>query len=445
MTNKISSSEYVNDCRFNYSMYVLKHRAFQSIADGLAAGSRRLMWTARDGQKRKSASLAGETMHLHPHAESTDTVNTLAKVYGNNFPLLQGFGSFGTRLKSEACGAPRYTSVKASDFAKDVLYTDIEIVPMIPNYDDTTIEPKHFLPLVPIVLINPSSGIGIGFASDILPRNLKDVVGDQIKALQGKKITDPGITFKPYGAKSVGQSVAKNGKTKWHFEGEIDLVDSTTVRITNIPYGVTHKDLTEKTLNNLIDNGTIVDYTDNSVDTIDIRVKFKRGQIATYTGPQLLELLGLTNTINENINIVDFDGERLLIEPSYAAIIEGFTEWRLKWYVDRFNRLKALLLKDIQRYVDVLLAIKKNAGGVAKNTESRTAFLAWLTSIGIVEIDYIAALPVYRFTQAEAEAVEQKLAAARELLKEYEEYLSNEDKRIDLYITELKEIQKKYG
>lgn len=441
----MKSSQYVNNCRYNYSMYVLKNRAFQSIADGLAAGSRRLLWTARDGVKRKSAALAGETMCLHPHADASDTVDTLAKVYGNNYPLLAGFGSFGTRLKPYACGAPRYTSVKASDFAKDVLYKDIEIVPMIPNYDNTMEEPKHFLPLVPLVLVNPSEGIGIGYASDILPRELKSIINDQIKALAGKKISDPGIHFKPFNSKSVGQSVAKNGKTKWHFEGAFDLIDSTTIKITNIPYGVSHKNLTEKTLNDLMDNDTIINFVDNSVDTIDIRVKFKRGQIARYSGEQLMELLGLTNTINENINIVDFNGDRLIVEPSYADIITQFTEWRLQWYVPRFERLKALLLKDIQRYVDILLAIKKNAGGVAKNTESRTAFLGWLASIGVVEVEYIASLPVYRFTQAEAEAVEKKLAEARKLLAEYEEYLTNEDKRIDLYAAELKEIQKKYA
>lgn len=441
----MNSSQYVNDCRLNYSMYVLRHRAFQSIADGLAAGSRRLMWTARDGQKRKSAALAGETMCLHPHAESTDTVDTLAKVYGNNIPLLEGFGSFGTRLKPGACGAPRYTSVKASAFAKDVLYRDLEIIPMIPNYDATLQEPKHFLPLVPLVLVNPSSGIGIGYASDILSRNIKDVIADQIKVLAGRKITDPGIWFAPYDAKSVSRSVAKNGKPKWHFEGKINLLDSTTLAITNIPYGVTHKDLTEKTLTNLIDAGTIVDFIDDSNDVIDIKVKFKRGQIATYSGQQLIELLGLTNTINENTNVLDFDGERLIVEPSYEDIVMSFTEWRLKWYVPRFERLKTLLLKDIQRYLDVLLAIKKNAGGVAKTSESRTTFIEWLAKIGVVDVDYVAGLPVYRFTQAEADAVEEKLTAAKKQLEEYDVYLTDEDKRIDLYVAELKEIQRKHA
>lgn len=440
-----NSSEYVNECRLNYSMYVLRHRAFQSISDGLAAGSRRLMWTARDGHKRKSAALSGETMCLHPHGDSTETVNTLAKVYGNNIPLLEGFGSFGTRLKPEACGAPRYTSVKASTFAKDVLYRDIEIVPTIPNYDDTLIEPKHFLPLVPLVLVNPSSGIGIGYASDILPRRLSDVIADQIKVLSGKKIKDPGIWFKPFDAVSVEQSVAKNGKPKWHFEGQFELINSTTIKITNIPYGVSHKDLTDKVLSNLIDTGVILDFIDDSNDVIDITVKFKRGQITSFTGPELMEKLGLTNTINENTNVLDFDGERLIVEPSYVDVVTAFCDWRLTWYVKRFERLKSIIIKDIQRYLDVLLAIKKNAGGVAKNTESRATFVEWLNEIGVVDCEYIAGLPVYRFTQAEADAIAEKLAEAKKTLAEYDEYLTSEPKRAQLFIAELKEVAKKYG
>lgn len=440
------SSEYIDGCRHNYSMYVLKNRAFQTISDGLAAGSRRLLWTARDGKKRKSAALAGETMCLHPHAENTDTINTLAKVYGTNIPLLTGSGSFGTRLKTDACGAPRYTSVEASAFTKDVLYRDIEIVPMIDNYDGTMEEPAHFLPLVPIVLVNPTEGIGIGFSSDILPRALKDIVGDQIKHLQGKKIVEPGITFSPHQATSTARSVAKNGKTRWHFEGTFKVVDPTTVKITNIPYGTTHKDLTEKTLIALIESDRIVDFTDNSVDTIDIDVKFKRGQLSKFKNrTELLETLGLAGSVIENINIVNFAGDRLIVEPTYTDIIQMFTDWRLTWYVPRFNRLKDLVLRDIQRYLDVLLAIKKDAGGVAKKTANRQAFLTWLASIGVVDVDYVASLPVYRFTQAEADIVEGKLAEARKTLAEYDEYLTSEPKRTELFITELKEVLKKHG
>lgn len=441
----LSPSELVNRARHNYSMYVLKERAFPSIIDGLASGGRRILWIARDGVKRKSATLAGAAMPLHPHAEATSTVNTITQVYGNNIPLLKGTGSFGTRLKPDACGAARYTSVEASSFAMDVLYRDIEIVPMMPNYDHTIEEPRHFLPLVPLVLLNPSMGIGIGFANNTLPRGLKDIINDQIKHLQGKKITEAPIRFEPLEAVSVNRSIAKNGRVKWHFEGRVELIDSTTLKITNIPYQASHNKLVEETLPKLVDDGNIVSFTDNSASTIDIVVKFKRGQLTTMPGDQLLDMLGLKSSAVENVNIVDYSGERLIVDTNYCAIIKSFTEWRVQWYIKRFERLKELIERDIQRYLDILQAIKKNAGGVARTTESRASFCDWLKEQGIVYIDYIASLPVYRFTQAEADAVKVKLEEARKTLAQYQEYLKSPEKRTELYITELKEVLKKHG
>lgn len=441
----LTSSELVNRARHNYSMYVLRDRAFPSIIDGMASGGRRIMWIARSGAKQKSATLAGAAMPLHPHAEATSTVDTLAKVYGNNVPLLKGYGSFGTRLKPGATGAPRYTTVAASDFSMDVLFRDIEIVPMIPNYDDTIEEPKHFLPLIPIVLLNPTMGIGVGFANDIMPRALKDIVSDQIKHLQGKKITEPPIRFLPLDAVSVDRTIAKNGRVKWHFEGKLEVIDTTTLRITNIPYGVSHQKIVEEVLPKLVDDGLIVNFIDDSASDIHIDVKFKRGQITSMTPDQLIAMLGLKSSSVENMNIVDYSGDKLIVDTNYCAVVKSFTDWRVQWYVQRFERLRDIITRDIQRHRDVLVAIKKNAGGVAKTTESRAAFCEWLGDQGIVHIDYVASLPVYRFTQAEADIIRAKLEEALKTLAMYEDYLKHPAKRTELYIAELKEVLKKHG
>jgi len=91
-------SEYVNEQRREYSLYVLQSRAIPSIADGLKAAGRRVLWTAKDGKKHKSATLAGATMPIHPHASPEGAINTLAAPYGNNIPLLHGDGAFGLSL-----------------------------------------------------------------------------------------------------------------------------------------------------------------------------------------------------------------------------------------------------------------------------------------------------------------------------------------------------------
>ena len=149
--------------------------------------------------------------------------------------------------------------------------------------------------------------------------------------------------------------------------------------------------------------------------TYDIIIKFKRGVIASQ-GQKITKLLKLTSTSNENMNMIDFDGERV-IAANYVQVIQDFTDWRLSWYKKRYQRLTKLLGIDIQKYLDILLAIKKNVGGMAKKIQSRTEMKDVLKEMGIVHIEYIADLAVYRFTENEKAKVEKKLEDAYALMQ----------------------------
>jgi len=429
---KMSGSEYVNEQRREYSLYVLQMRAIPSIADGLKAAGRRVLWMARDGKKHKSATLAGATMPIHPHASPEGAINTLAAPYGNNIPLLHGDGAFGTLLNPTAYGASRYTSIKVSEFAKDVLFADIELVPVQDNYDGTLKEPVHFLPLVPISLLNPTEGIAVGFASTILPRALEDIIEDQIKHLQGKKFKEKPPYFYP--TECLAERVENN---KWLFSGEYEQINSTTIRITNLPYGASHEKYIDH-LMKLEEAGTIVDYEDGSKDTYSIVIKFKRGEIAKH-GEDLFKLLKLYVTSTENMNLLDFDGKRI-VASNYVQVIQDFTDWRLSWYKKRYQRLAQLLGIDIQRYLDILLAIKKDVGGLARKIQSRTEMKEVLKEMGIVHVDYIADLAIYRFTENEKVKTEKKLKEAKDVMVIYKEMLSDPKKRSKVFIGELREI-----
>jgi DNA gyrase subunit A len=435
----IKSSQYINEQRRDYSLYVLQSRAIPHAADGLKAAARRVLWVARDGKKRKSATLAGECMPLHPHASPEGAVNTLAAPYGNNIPLIKGDGAFGTLLNPTAYGAARYTSATISKFAEDVVLRDIEIVPMMENYDGTLEEPKHFLPLIPIVLLNPQEGIAVGFASDILPRSLQDIIHTQVAYLTGKGFKTPKPTFDPTHQKAVSTD-----GNKWTFIGEIERVNATQVRVTNLPYGLTH----QKFIANLMkmeeaEDPIVLDYTDNSQDKYDILIQFKKGTISNMEEDAVMTQLGLVVNVSENLNVIDFDGKRVWA-ASYSEMIEKFCDWRLGWYKVRYERLAKLLQEEIQRYLDILLAIKKNVGGTARQVKSRGELKDILTNLGIVYIDYIADLPIYRFTEEEKEKVEAKLAEAEARMKTYKQLLKSEDDRRKVYVEELREIASKY-
>lgn len=436
----MKSSEYINEQRRDYSLYVLQSRAIPHAADGLKAAARRILWIAKDGKKRKSATLAGECMPIHPHAAPESAVNTLAARHGNNVPLLTGYGAFGTVLKPSAYGASRYTSVVISKFADDVVMRDVEIIPMMENYDGTLDEPKHFLPLIPMVLLNPQEGIAVGFASDILPRAFEDIVHSQIQYLSGNGFKQPKPTFGPTNQKAVGYD-----NDKWQFVGEIKKEGTNKYRVLNLPYGLVH----EKFVNNLTkmeeaEDSFITEVKDGSKDSINIAITFKKGSLTGMDEPEILKMLGLTTSYGENLNVIDFDGKHVWA-PTYAELVQKFCDWRLVWYKVRYERLARLLDEDIQRYLDILLAIKKNVGSVATKTESRAELKEFLTQIGIVNIDYIADLAIYRFTEEERRKTEQKLDEAREKMKEYRNLIKNEGERRNVYIEELKEILVKYN
>lgn len=442
----MKSSEYVNQERRDYSLYVLQQRAVPHAADGLKAAARRLLWTARDGKTYKSAALAGAVMPIHPHAAPERTVGTLAAPYGNNIPLLSGDGAFGTLLQPTAYASARYTSVSMSQFAKDVLLRDIEIVPMQENYDGTLQEPKHFLPLVPLVLLNPQEGIAVGFASNTLPRDLSDIVQGQIDYLLGRPFVDAFPTFTPIQQRAQDWFEDENGRmVKFVFCGSFEKVNATTIRVTSLPYGLTH----EKYISNLLkldDKGAIYfdpNEDDNSQAQYDILIRFKKGTLRKMSDQEVLNYVGLVNSESENMTIIDFDGERVL-ETSYSELLPAFCEWRLKWYVQRYERLAQLLQIDIQRYKDILRAIHRNIGGVAKKVASKNELKEYLNEIGIVHIDYIAELSVYRFTNEEREKVEKKLSDAEALMKEYKALLKSPAKRKTVYVSELQEVLDHY-
>jgi DNA gyrase subunit A len=441
MSKKLSISDYLLDEGKRYAMYTLQFRAIPYLADGLKAGARRTLWCARDGAKIKSATLAGITVPLHPHAPPEDSIDTLTGPYVNNIPLFDGYGTFGTLINPIAYGASRYTSVKVSAFTKDVLFRDIEVIPMVPNYDSTLMEPKHFLPLSPIAIMNPTDGIAVGFATHILPRTFKDIVESQLEHLAGKVVKERAPHFLPTNNPAT-RIIDKKGMVRWLFKGDYKIGNN-EVKITRLPYGITHSDFIGN-LHTLIDKEAILDFEDASRDKINITVKFKRGILTTLSTEDVEKLLKIHVAVSENLNVVNLDGNSV-VTMDYVTIIKEFTDWRLNWYVDRYLRLLELLVIDIQHYDDILLAIKKNVSGVSKKIANRTELKQFISDIGVVYIDYIADLPVYRFTEEEARKIQEKREAALAVKASYEDILNDDAKRKAIYVSELKEVLKKYG
>jgi DNA gyrase/topoisomerase IV subunit A len=439
---KAESSRYINEQRRSYALYVMQQRAIPAATDGLKAGARRVLWTARDGKKVKSATLAGATMPIHPHAAPEGAIDTLAAFYGNNIPLFKGYGAFGTLLKPKAYGASRYTSVETSEFTSDVVLKDIEIIPMTENYDGTLMEPQHFLPLIPLALLNPSDGAALGYATNILPRALDDLIIAQITHLKGgKKLSVPNPKFLPLNDAAVREEQQERG-IAYYFEGDYQIKDTSTLVITRLPYSQTHEKVIDK-LDDLISKEIVSEKKDDSKRTIDITVKFKRGYLKDLPRAEILKLLGLAVREIENLNVLDFTGKAVW-HADPVDFIRKFTDWRLGWYVNRYERERDLLKAKLQQLYDIRLAIKKNVSSVAPKTKSRAELKEILQAIGVVNLDYIADFPIYRFTEEEYIRNEDKIKEGEIVLQTLLDLLTSEDKRKKVYISELQEVLTKY-
>ena len=441
MADKITSVE-LNELSRNYSLYSISSRAIPHLTDGLKPAARRLLWKAKDGKRYKTATLAGSTLDIHPHGLPESAANTLAAFYGNNIPLMDGDGAFGTLIDPTEYGATRYTYMQVSKFTLDCMYKDIDIIPHKPNYDGTCTEPTHFLPLIPIVLLNPQEGIASGFACSILPRSLDDIIKSQLLYLKGKSFKEPNPKFLPTNNTASQKIVDKRGVERWEFKANINVINTSTVKIETLPYSVQHEKYRDK-LYKMVEDGKIASFIDDSKDLFDFTIIFKRGALKNKTDDEVRNMLGLTTLITENLNVVDFDGQAIY-PTSFNEIIEDFTDWRLSWYKTRYEHLKKLLEVDIQRYKDIIKAINKNVGGLAKKTESRTELVELLEEFGIVSLDYIANLPVYRFTQAEKQKTQNKLDEAIKVLREYNKIIKSEQLRLDIYSEELSELLNEY-
>jgi DNA topoisomerase-2 len=436
----LGDGKYLQNERKHYFIYTLNSRAIPYIADGLKPVHRRLLWEAKDGKKQKTAALAGSVMYLHPHAMPDDVAAIMGSKIFNNHPLLEGQGAFGTILDPYSYGATRYTSIKISDFSKDVMLRDIDLVPMVDNYDNTCTEPAHFLPLIPIVLVNGASGVAGGFATNILPRKLSQIINDQISILKNVDLLDD--NFVPSYIRSLDQLSYPDLElaTKHYYNGRYEIINAKSIRITSLPHGVKSASYINM-LEKIKEKEAIKDYIDYSKDTVNIVIKLNKDDVVSDVVPKLK----LVSSEVENITLIDFSGKHVIYDLTYAKVVEQFTNWRLQWYIVRYTKALDSVNADIERLNDLILSIENNIGNMLTGCKSKAVLVEWLTGIGVINTDYIAGLPIYRFSHDEVDKTRGLIADKTNTKTLYEGYINTESKRKALYIKELQEILKKYA
>lgn len=448
-TGPTSAAQYLLDSSREYAIYVCDTRGIPMVADGLKSGQRIALWLLRNrAEKIKTFALSGlmgfERLYVHGETSANGAISLLAAPYKNNIPLIEGLGQFGSRVApdKDGIGAPRYTEVRRSKAAEAMLYKDLDIVPLEDNYDGSNKQPKHFLPLIPTVLLNGVTGVAVGYSTDILPRKLRDLI-DATKAALLDQPIQPLVPH--YARYNIG--VKATGKpNQWEYSGKVEIVDTSTMRITELPPGFSIEGY-RKTLMDFEDKGLINSFTDRSTETINITIKMQRGTIRDWTEEKALTFLKLREKTTERIVTIGWSGTGIKVYDSAEELVRDFAQWRLGWYEVRFQKLLADDTYELA-YWKALRALFEggftkrlgtfvNKAGVEEDVVSTVAKKAKDVKLDAKQVERIVGLPTYRWTREFEAEIGTKIAALEGAIAGYRDTLSSPGKLKAVYLAEL--------
>jgi DNA gyrase/topoisomerase IV subunit A len=443
----LSSSDFINTSSKEYAIYTAQNRAIPSVCDGLKDGQRKMLWMIRNkSEKIKTISLAGsaiqEGIFLHGDVSASDTISRLAAPYLNNVPLLDGVGAFGTRVSPDGWGAPRYTYVKKSKATQALLYTDLDIVPLKPNYDGSTYEPCNFLPLIPLVLLNGISGIAVGWSTDILPHSLQDIVEATVAAIDNKPIKK---IIPKYDCMNV--QTKDLGDNSYEFMGRVVVESVTTVRVTELPPDLSLERFKAR-LNQMEDDGLINTYTDRSTKTINIEIRFKRGTIDGWGEQDAINFLKLKSKSSERFVVLDFNNTSIRQYENAQDLVKSFVEWRLGWFTIRFQKQIADLTKELNFACAVKACVDK---GLPKflptapnksSVEDQVRKICTKITLDDSQIERLVSFPSYRWAQDSVAKVDQEIVDLGDQIVVLEDILNDPKKIKSVYKKEVQALLK---
>jgi len=411
-------TQYLDEDYSLYGMYTLENRAIPSVIDGFKPTQRKIIFIAdkvwKTGTEKPlkifqlGGKIAADAHYHHGDGSLNSAIIGMAQSFNNSLPLLEEIGQFGS-LRSPEAGAARYISTKTTKNFR-LLYKDFELLESMVE-EGCEIEPKYFLPIIPTVLLNGSSGIAVGFATNILNRNPLDLIDACQRVLEGKKVGK----LLPWWSAYNGPVEQIDGTNQYIMRGRYNVVNTTTVEVTELPPSITFQKY-EAHLNSLLERGIIYNYEDNSSSGINYTLKFSRAVLAKLVAKgKLDQTLKMVETETENLTCLDENG-KLIEFSTVPEVVEYFVNFRLKFY----DKRKAYLIAKYERELSFLSNrarfVKEIITGKLKiNNVPKRDIVLYSETGNFDEVDgsynYLLGMPIHSVTK---ETYEQ-------LLKEVEE------------------------
>ena len=467
---KEATSSYLS-----YAMSVIVGRALPDVRDGCKPVHRRILYAMSEigmlpsKPHRKSARIVGEVLgKFHPHGDTSvyDALVRMAQEFSMNVPLIDGHGNFGS-IDDDPAAAMRYTECRLRPFSANALLADLgsETVDMLPNFDNSVMEPSVLPARVPLLLINGSQGIAVGIANKIPPHNLREVMNGLKALIDNPKISNvelmkhiPGPDFPTAGEimKSDGIKEAyTTGKgsitvrAKMHIE-ETDK-KRTQIVITELPYQTVKSNLVEQ-IANLVDDGKLTgisdirDESDRSGLRVVIEIK-QRGPSPELVMNQLQKHTAIQTRFSCNmIALVDGIPRTLLLKDflkEFLKFREEVVEKRSLFEKDKAAKRLHLVegfLVGIDHLDDVVRIIKDGAdlGKVRSTLQDKFALSA-------EQVEGLLGMTLRRLTSVEKDKLVEEQGVLKKRIAEIDELLSRKDMIHDLILEEGMEIANKYG
>jgi DNA gyrase/topoisomerase IV subunit A len=310
----------------DFALYTLENRAIPNMIDGMKSVQRFYIYSSIENSKRdfkKVSAVAGvlsDYGYAHGETSAANAGQLMASEWANNICLVEGRGSFGTRLV-QAAAAPRYTYTRLHKNFE----TYIRDIDLAPEHSDPEHEPPAFyVPVIPLVLVNGIKGIATGFATNILPRDPDDLALACLEYINTGKIKSRvKIRFPDF----TGKVVYDADKDRYDCIGTYQLKSKTVVTITEVPYGYDRETYVQ-ILDKLEEAGSIVSYEDQcDKDGFRFEVKLKQSVAADLTEAKIISMFKLSKPFSENLTVIDFNG-KLREYSDERDLIVDFCEYR---------------------------------------------------------------------------------------------------------------------
>ncbi len=469
---KTMESSYID-----YAMSVIASRALPDVRDGLKPVQRRVLFSMSelgntpDKPHRKCARIVGDTMgKYHPHGDSSiyGALVNLAQDWSTRYPLVDGHGNFGS-VDGDGAAAMRYTEARLSKMSMEML-RDInkDTVEFAPNFDETEKEPTVLPSRIPNLLVNGTTGIAVGMATNIPPHNLKEVsdaviriIDDQIEEkpteieelmeiVKGPDFPTGGMIL---GTKGIEESYRTGrGKIKVRAVTEIETMDNGKSRIivSELPYMVNKARLIEKIAelhrDKRIDG--ITDLRDESDrEGMRICIELRRDVNANVVLNQLFKhtqmqdtfgviMLALVNGEPKILNLYEMLNYYLLHQKD---VITRRTRYDLNKAEERAHIIQGLLIA-LDNIDEVIQIIR----GSRTTQEAKEGLIARF-SLSEAQASAIVEMRLRALTGLEREKLEAEYEELLKAIAEYKEILADEKKLLTVIKTELSEVAAKYG